>query len=177
MVVEELLQWGAYIDARDNDCSTPLSEASLHGQTKVVELLLEHRADVNTMNSGYRIPLHLAVFKRHFDIAWTLLIYGADPNARDDEHGGTPLHLASTCGWVDIVNLLLDRGASVNSQDGHGKTPLHMAASSGHLDAARWLIRHGADVNARDYLGQIPFSIALETGRRKVARLLSDSGA
>lgn len=46
----------------------------------------------------------------------------------------TPLSLAASGGYVDIIHLLLDAGAEINSRTGSklGISPLMLAAMNGH---------------------------------------------
>ncbi|KZP11082.1 hypothetical protein FIBSPDRAFT_664980, partial [Athelia psychrophila] len=76
------------------------------------------------------------------------------------------LHEAAAGGNVEIVKLLLDRGANVNVQMpeyryvqrtesgyvrragyGYGSTPLHLALLSGHTEIGKLLLEWGARVN------------------------------
>jgi hypothetical protein len=76
-----------------------------------------------------------------------LLAEGANPDTRHREWGFTALHSAAGTGNVELVELLLENGANVNTPDVTGATPLHEAAKRGHLKAAELLLAHGADVN------------------------------
>jgi len=60
----------------------------------------------------------------------------ANPNTRD-ELGNTPLHLAAYNGFLDVVRLLLERGADVDARDNKGRAPLDIAREMGHVEVAR----------------------------------------
>ena len=73
--------------------------------------------------------LHLAVFEDAVDVARTLLDLGATIDASSgDSYGQTPLHGATS---VEMADLLLKRGASVDSRDRFGATPLFRAVVDG----------------------------------------------
>uniref|UniRef100_A0A8C8RKA5 Uncharacterized protein n=1 Tax=Pelusios castaneus TaxID=367368 RepID=A0A8C8RKA5_9SAUR len=62
---------------------------------------------------------------------------------RDDQ---TPLHISARLGKADIVQQLLQQGASPNAATTSGYTPLHLAAREGHEDVASVLLDHGASL-------------------------------
>lgn len=51
-----------------------------------------------------------------------------------DDHGFSPLHWAAKEGNTKIVEMLLLRGARVNTSNRGDDTPLHLAAAHGHRD-------------------------------------------
>ena len=59
-----------------------------------------------------------------------LLDQGAHVDARN-EHGYTPLMGAVAMGRIDMVKLLLDRGANPALEDKTARTALHYAAMTG----------------------------------------------
>ncbi|KAF6175132.1 hypothetical protein GIB67_022813 [Kingdonia uniflora] len=67
---------------------------------------------------------------------------GVSPNFADYDKR-TALHLASCEGWIEIVDLLLERGADVDYQDRWGRTPLSDARSFGHEDICKLLEARG----------------------------------
>ena len=60
--------------------------------------------------------------------------------------GETPLMLAALKGEMDVLHVLLARGAAVNPP---GWTPLHYAASGDSLPAVQELLASGAEADAR----------------------------
>src|SRR5262245_49918585 len=60
------------------------------------------------------------------------------------------LHLAAGRGHLEVLELLLAAGATVNRWSHEGSTPLHEAALGGHLEVARVLLAAGAETRATD---------------------------
>jgi ankyrin repeat protein len=59
----------------------------------------------------------------HTDVVRLLLDYNADLYAHDKD-GDTPLHLSAGCGQLETTQMLLERGAEVNSQGQLGVDPI-----------------------------------------------------
>jgi ankyrin repeat protein len=70
---------------------------------------------------------------------------------RRAQYGQTALSWAANNGHAPVVQLLLERQASVaaRSRSG-GNSPLHLAAHRGHAECARLLLDAGADKDARN---------------------------
>jgi len=81
---------------------------------------------------------------------------------------------------VDMMELLLDRGAVIEEQDHLGTTALHWAAMSGSIDVVALLLARGADPRrvgrSFDARGASPVDLARARGHHDVARLLEDRG-
>jgi ankyrin repeat protein len=99
------------------------------------------------------------------------------------EHGNvdswdyfTPLHVASSYGYLEVVRTLVEQGADMTAQDNRKKTPLHAAAGEGRVDVARFLVEHGADATALDMHGWIPLHWASLGGHVEVARFFIERG-
>ncbi|MCR4623431.1 MAG: ankyrin repeat domain-containing protein, partial [Alphaproteobacteria bacterium] len=90
----------------------------------------------------------------------------------------TSLALAISKGYLDIVKLLIEGVADVNSDKGDDDTPLIMYASKhGQIDIAKLLIEKGADVNATNSCGYTALMEACSRGHFDIAKLLIENGA
>lgn len=65
---------------------------------------------------------------------------------RIKETGRTALHSAVYYGLVDVVQLLLTKGVTVNAVDKQGYSALHLACTLGHMECAHKLLEHEADI-------------------------------
>lgn len=89
----------------------------------------------------------------------------------------TPLHLASACGSLPIVRLLLDHGARLEAQDRLAWTPLCDAVCARHEEVVLCLLEHGASATPRCPFYDSPLSHALRRDMTQVAIALMDHGA
>jgi serine/threonine protein kinase len=74
----------------------------------------------------------------------------------------------------DIAELLIDKGADINSKDQGGKTPLYYMRS---LEMAQFLIAQGADVNVKAWDGTTPLFSAADQSNKEMAQFLIAQGA
>jgi len=93
------------------------------------------------------------------------------------QNGQTALHIAAMGGKVDIVTILIARGANVNIQDEQGITPLMLAAKEGRVETIQALIAQGAKLDAQDKLGENALHIAAAHGKKEAVTALLDRGA
>lgn len=93
-----------------------------------------------------------------------------------DNSGFTPLHLAASGGYPDVVETLIASGSRVNSKTNDGQTPLHCAASRDRPQIVELLIANGAEVNAQSN-GGTPLHNAARKGCNNAAATLIDNGA
>ena len=121
-----------------------LLQAVLVTDTRRVEALLAQGVDVNEVSSG-STALAAAVDCEQYDIAKLLLKHGADVNGRTggnphgQTHGWTPLFYAVRRGRADLVELLLNGGASKCLRDTRGRLPIELAREMESADMMKLL--------------------------------------
>lgn len=132
-----LLRAGADASLPDKAGVTPLMAAAGAGDVALIDLLLDHKADVNA-RSGQETALTRAAFERKRPAVERLLGRGAKANLPNQTD--TPLHQAAHVNDGDTVALLLAAGANPAAKDHQGRTPQDIAAQRGCARALRVLL-------------------------------------
>lgn len=117
--------------------------------------------------------LHNAVDNNKILEIRMLLQDGTDVNCRGDLAEWTPLHVASSCGHLEIIKLLLSFNATIDIPDKFGSTPLFYAIKNHHTEAVQLLLDKNADATIRNKWGEAAADFA-EEGIRGVMDLGDD---
>ena len=125
-------------------CSLSYFNAATNGDTEKVLTLLDEGIDVNTTFPIVRThALMVAAAFGHVDTVRALIDRGADVNAKDLT-GWTPLHAAAFKGNMQIIRLLLEKGAVAEPSTWFLESPWVMAEELGYpaivpiLKQAEW---------------------------------------
>jgi ankyrin repeat protein len=151
--------------------STVQAPRGRSADTEVNSLLLTHEANATIRDHYSNMPIHVAsrdgkrdqveVITEHAN--WTINAAG--------RYGYTPLHFAVQNFHVDVVELLLMRGANIS--DGQ---PLLTALDRADVRLTRMLLKHGANVS-----GDAALAKAMTRGNdresKEMVQLLNESGA
>jgi len=179
---------------------TPLLYAARDGRVNAARRLVDAGADLELSEANGIRPLLMAVLNNKLDVARYLLSKGADVNA-DDFWGRSPLWAAveyrnldminneqdaptdngvDRPPFLDLIRLLIDKGANVNARtrelppprrwlyslndvswvDFTGQTPFLRAALSGDTTTMKLLVSRGADPNLPTLAGTTPLMAA-----------------
>jgi ankyrin repeat protein len=153
-----------------SDNNAKFLKAVTEGNIKLVQKFLEDGIDVDTRNEGNRTALVIAAGRGNLEMTRLLIKSNADVNAIVSEGGA--LVWASYAGSVEVVELLLDKGANVKARGTVNRTSLHHAAMSGNNEVIKKLLEAGIDVNAKDNQGETPLSMATVNYRGNAETLL-----
>ncbi|VAI40505.1 unnamed protein product [Triticum turgidum subsp. durum] len=164
------------LDATREEGLGALHMAARIGSVPVCRYLVEEiRVDVDADGAESVTPLICAMFGGSLDTIRYLLDHGANP---DKVIGDcfTPLHHAAGMGDREMVELLLTKGASVDSVSVSG-TPLHIAAFRGQDEAMQVLLENNADHNKILPGIDTPLISAITASSVKCVKLLIEAGA
>ena len=104
-------------------------------------------------------PLLMASGRGHAPAVTLLIESGADVNKPEPCQGITALHVTAKEGHVQVMELLITKGARVDVRSNDGRTPLYLTIFDGHKEAAIYLLDHGAEVNAAAIDGYTPLPL------------------
>ncbi len=130
-----LLDHGANVNVQDENLWTPLHHASVKGNLKVVELLVERGADIKGGIKDQRTPLVLASGNGNLEVARFLIQCGSDVAPRDGE-GRTPVHAAAQEGRLEVVKLLVESGLKIDARD---EAPVDLASRNSEHEVSSFL--------------------------------------
>ncbi len=174
--INERLEAGADLNARDRDGATPLHWAAAGNSHQAVDRLIEAGADPDIRDKSGSTPLHWGASYGAREAIDRLLQAGADPNSRDEE-GRTALHYSGSSLSPETVERLIEAEADPNARDRQQETPLHQVHFVSSPETVERLLEAGADPTARNHLGQTPLHRAAHTRSIRSLELMLEAGA
>jgi hypothetical protein len=121
--------------------------------------------------------LHVAAVKKSLPLVRQLLELGADPNVLADRNASVVIMALVHKAPIEMLELLVSRGADlgVPNQDGFGA--LHAAAEVDYVEPVPWLVSKGLDLEQRTHRGHTPLQIAAGLGHAAALNALLEAGA
>jgi uncharacterized protein len=121
----------------------------------------------------------------YFDLRSLISTLDADQVHQACSLGRQPLHYAAEHGLLELIQVLVERGADINALDVDGLTALHLATWKGHQDVVEKLVSLDAamELHIRKYddyndrTGGTPLHLATMAGHIGIMEVLIDNGA
>ncbi|KAJ5612349.1 hypothetical protein N7510_005543 [Penicillium lagena] len=151
-----LLVTGSNIEAEDQLQQRPIHLAAARGSVRLLDLLCDKGASLDARDGIGDRPLGVACRYGQVAAVRSLLdrksplCVKVGANFRED----SPLCLAAMGGHLQVVSLLIDRGASTTRKDKDGRQPFRYAAYHGHPEVLQLLLScsHIPDLDIPDLL-------------------------
>ncbi|XP_056626639.1 protein TANC2 isoform X3 [Triplophysa dalaica] len=113
------------------------------------------------------------LYTPNIKVSRLLILGGANVNYRTEVLNNAPVFCVHAhLGYMDMVNLLLEYGATVDSASESGLTPLGYAAAAGHLGIVTALCKRKAKLDHLDKNGQCALVHAALRGHLEVVKFL-----
>ena len=173
-ILKLLLDKGVPVDAVSR-YETPLIVAARAGHCEVVNVLLDHGANIN----GFRF--------RNFKSEKHEIVYDKDRDSEDSDNKKeetklantkTPLYCALVAGRGEVARLLIERGADTSDPSGNTSSLSELAATRGLSDVFRLLTKEKSfDFNKIKDDGETLLTSAATSGKFDSVKFLLDNGA
>ncbi len=144
-IVELLVKHGADANKTANadlNFVTPLKSAVVNSHVHVITFLLEHGAEVNAKKGPQGVSALLLAADRNDPAAVrVLLAHDANPDiaAGAGLNWLTPLESAASEGFLEVVEALVENGATITPSTSSTRGPLELAQLGGHKEVATYL--------------------------------------
>ena len=92
-----------------------------------------------------------------------------------DTKGRHPAHVAASKGYVEIMEILLSKGADIESIDKEKRTPMHYAAEAGSKPMVQFLLAKGALATAEDKNRKTPKDMANMNGHGEIIEIIKEN--
>ena len=182
------------------------SAQPLETRQEMLDVLLKHGVDINTVAGNQRTVMDIAVYYDEAPLCDLLREYGVHYGPREmavfnrlaelkeavvnnpeliherfkSIYAGqdlTLLGLALKHGHREVAHFLIDSGAPLDTLEEHGLTPMFMAARGGTPEFVRLLAARGLDVNARDDWNDTPLTDSILRTNVETVKALLEVGA
>lgn len=209
MTVQLLLQRGANVNIQtslnDQILPSPLHLAASKRLFQVVDILLQHKPNLELRDRSNQTPLLVACRLLDSKIAQCLLTAGADVRTEDKsldkliqdllrtknfpmlqllidngvslEGRGSLLHSAAAAGEVEIIDFLLKNRAQVDAKDSRNLTSLMVAAEYKQEASVHMLVKNGALIDNQNHWGNTALHFAIISNCTEVVSLLLEHGS
>ena len=141
--------------------------AAYYGETQIARYLIDHGANVESLNCKFETPLHHAAAADQAPMTDLLLDSGANLHSVDNYHR-TACMVASEEGHLGPLQALISRGADLDIRDIYDDTIWHNLAYSNSSSAFQFLITTARqkDFGNEDAFSESVFKVILRKGSK-----------
>lgn len=166
-IAAELINMGMSVNVRGHDNYRPLHAAATAGAVEVAQLLLEHGADIDPLETRFGgAPL-----------GWALHHGKSDMIALLGELSRRPQHLVQMANIPRLRELFDAEPALAHTIDDEGSLFAHLPDDEdAAIDVAAFLLCYGVDASIRNRDGLNAIDAARKGGRLDLAELLAEPG-
>ncbi|CAD5113657.1 DgyrCDS2818 [Dimorphilus gyrociliatus] len=169
---------GMSVNLTNNKNDTPVLWAARWNHIETVKAMITLKANLQHQNDKGSTPLYWAIRYGFPDMVKVLIEEGkADINQTRKLGLVSPLILAASMGYSQILEILLENGANVDTTIHGHETALHYASALGHTTCAKILLNKGASVDFLNELGETPLQLAAMGDHCEIVNLLLENGA
>ncbi len=155
------------------DAELYLKCAVEEGNVEAVRICLGQEAWVNCQfKDDLYTPLHTACSANNHGDGGN---HGSTNSSSTPSNSSTPGQISAGC--LEVLDLLLERGADVNACNKWRETPLLIAANNGHVEAVKRLLQGGADPSLCSEAGWSALTFAAHKGYDDICSLLLAANA
>lgn len=160
--VQQLLFWGADVNANDGGNATPLHIAAYknigESHLKLAQLLLENSADVYAQECCGRTPIYYLMHGSNVKTIHLFLNFNASIDVFDKYGYNILFPAAGFNSNEEVVQLLIDFGLDPNHRAFTGSTPAHLAVSRAddNIKILKTFLKNGASMDVTNHKGFTP---------------------
>ena len=171
-VCQVLIDAGADIETKDICGLSPLHWACRSGVLDVVKVLLKAGAGVCVTDVEGSTCLFYAAQHGHTEtVRYLVGLPEVDVNHKGER--ATAVHVAAIANHADVMEVLIDAGADIETKDVSAyNSPLHVASQRGNLRVVKVLLKAGAGVHVTDNEGDTCLTLAAGFGHTETVRTL-----
>ncbi len=140
-IVEDWLSEGNSPNYLDGESGTILHRMAKTGVfldegecSEIIEILIAHGVFLDKVDHNGRTALMVAIKEKNLVLAKVIINAGAKVCLSDSE-GDSTLHFASRIGDIDLIEMILERGASPSQRNEYGESPYEIVFFSGNEKA------------------------------------------
>ena len=169
------LQAAYDINSTDDNGNSAVAIAVNKGKLDMLQYLVSHGAKLDGTNSAGKTYLEDAIENKHKDVAQFLITKLQESG--EIQSTAPAVALTAKTGDAEILKMLGDAGAPLETRGADSYFPIHLAVKGGNYDAMVYLISKGVDVNAKCGQGYSVLDWAKNEGYTRLIAYLKKNGA